>query len=382
MARAVILITPMVLLVGNYPADQWHSMDRFAGMMVKGLTSQGIAVRLITPKPRLGLIRAGAFVQKWLGYVDKFIVFPRELRRSASSVSLIHICDHSNAPYVHHGGVPTVVTCHDLLAVRSGLGEPSDHPPSPTGRILQRWILRGLKHASAVVCVSASTRRDAERLVKVKTDTPELHTIHLAIDEHFKVQPVKELSVILARYPQLDLTQPFVLHVGSNLRRKNREGVLRIFARVEEGWPGQLVFAGEALTDMLKGRARDLGIASRIVEIVGPSHEELSALYNCARVLLYPSRSEGFGWPIVEAQACGCPVICSDSGAVAEVAGDGALTRPHGDEMGFAANLLRLLEEPEYEHWRARGLKNAERFSVAGMIRQYIEVYHSLVPSL
>jgi glycosyltransferase involved in cell wall biosynthesis len=372
----------MVLLVGNYPADQWHSMDRFARMMLQGLTSQGVAVRLITPTPSLGLLRAGAFVRKWLGYVDKFILFPRELRKATAGVSLIHICDHSNAPYVDHAGVPTVVTCHDLLAVRSGLGEASDHPPSPAGRILQRWILRGLKRASAVVCDSTSTRLDAERLVKVSAARPELHTIHLATDEHFRLQSPGEARGTLARYPQLDLTQPFVLHVGSNLRRKNREGVLRIFARVQELWPGQLVFAGEALTNELAGQARELGIASRLVEIGGPSHQELSALYNCARVLLYPSRSEGFGWPIVEAQACGCPVICSDSGPVPEVAGAGALMHPHEDEAGFADDLLRLLQEPEYEHWRAKSLKNAERFSVAGMIRQYIEVYHSLVPAL
>ena len=351
-------------------------------MMLQGLTSQGVAARLITPTPRLGLIRSGAFIQKWLGYIDKFIVFPRELRRASSGVSLIHICDHSNAPYVYDGDVPTVVTCHDLLAVRSGLGEPSDHPPSPAGRILQRWILRGLKRASAVVCDSAFTRQDAERLVKINASRPELHTIHLAIDEHFRVQPSEESRLTLARYRQLDLTRPFVLHVGSNLRRKNREGVLRIFAHAQEDWPGQLVFAGEALTDMLVGQARDLGIASRIVEIPGPSHEELSALYNCARVLLYPSRSEGFGWPIVEAQACGCPVICSDSGAVAEIAGNGALTHPHENETAFADDLVRFLDEREYKDWRARSLKNAERFSVARMIRQYIEVYRSLVPAL
>jgi glycosyltransferase involved in cell wall biosynthesis len=372
----------MVCLVGNYAADQWHSMDRFARMMLQGLSSEGVAVRLVRPKPRLGLIQAGPFVQKWLGYVDKFIIFPRELRQAASDASLIHICDHSNAPYVQKNSVPTVITCHDLLAVRSGLGEPSDHPPSPAGRILQRWILRGLRRASAVVCVSDSTRQDAERLVKARGETPELHTIHLAIDEYFRVQPIAEARLTLARYPQLDLTQPFVLHVGSNLRRKNREGVLRIFARVQERWPGQLVFAGEALTDILAGQARALGIACRIVEIAGPSHEELSALYNCAGVLLYPSRSEGFGWPIVEAQACGCPVLCSDSGAVAEVAGDGALIHPHEDETAFAHDLLRLLEEPEYQRWRARSLKNAERFSAAKMIRRYVELYRSLAPAL
>ena len=265
----------MVLLVGNYPPDRWHSMDRFARMMLRGLTSNGIPARLITPKPRLGLIPSGAAIRKWLGYIDKFLFFPRELRRATTGVSLLHICDHSNAPYVRNGRVPTVVTCHDLLAVRSGLGEPSDHPPSPTGRLLQRWILRGLKRAAAVICDSDATRQDAERLVKENSSTPELHTIHLATDEHFQPQPYAESQARLTRFPALDLTQPFVLHVGSNLRRKNREGVLRIFAHAQESWPGQLVFAGDALTNELALLARELGVTKRIVEIAGPNNEEL-----------------------------------------------------------------------------------------------------------
>src|SRR5262249_29629024 len=191
-------------------------------------------------------------------------------------------------------------TCHDLLAVRAGLGEPTDHPPSLAGRILQRWILCGLKRAAMIVCVSDATRQDAQRLVKETSAKPELATIHLGTDAHFWPEPRPKSREALSSRPRLDLTQPFVLHVGSNLRRKNREGVLRIFARVQERWPGQLVFAGEALTSNLVRLARELGLAGRIVEMVELGNEELRALYNCARVLLYPSRSEGFGWPIIE----------------------------------------------------------------------------------
>src|SRR5262249_27583600 len=162
---------------------------------------------------------------------DKFLVFPRELERATANVSLIHICDHSNSPYVRERGVPTVVTCHDLLAVRAGLGEPTDHPPSVAGKILQRWILHGLKRAAVVVCVSNATRRDAERLVRMTSTKPELKTIHLGPDAHFTPEPLEKSREALSAHENLDLTQPFVLHVGSNLRRKNREGVLRIFAQ-------------------------------------------------------------------------------------------------------------------------------------------------------
>src|SRR3954468_6136750 len=91
----------MILLIGNYSLDRQQSMQRFATMMFHGLTSSGVAVELIRPEPFFGRFRfAGRFVAKWLGYLDKFILFPRTLRkRLRERPSLVHICDHSNAMY-------------------------------------------------------------------------------------------------------------------------------------------------------------------------------------------------------------------------------------------------------------------------------------------
>jgi glycosyltransferase involved in cell wall biosynthesis len=161
------------------------------------------------------------------------------------------------------------------------------------------------------------------------------------------------------------------------LRRKNRDGVVRIFARCIDKWNGLLVFAGDALNSELRSLVRERGVAHRIVEVPGPSNELLEALYNCATALLYPSRFEGFGWPIIEAHACGCPVITSDSGPLPEVSGDAALLRAIKDEAGFASDLLRLTSESEYAQWSERALRNAERFEPARMIRRYIELYRS-----
>ncbi len=102
----------------------------------------------------------------------------------------------------------------------------------------------------------------------------------------------------------------------------------------------------------------------------------LEALYNCATAFLFPSRFEGFGWPIIEAQACGCPVICSDRAPLAEVAGDAGLIHPVEDEEGFAAEIIRLTDPEERALWSARSLRNAERFSTDQMIAEYISVYH------
>lgn len=111
----------MVLLIGNYPPDRQQSMDRFAMMMLVGLTAAGVPAELIRPQPFFGRFRsAGGFVAKWLAYIDKFVLFPWQLRtRMKTAPALVHICDHSNAMYARHlSGVSVVVTCHDLLAVR------------------------------------------------------------------------------------------------------------------------------------------------------------------------------------------------------------------------------------------------------------------------
>jgi glycosyltransferase involved in cell wall biosynthesis len=151
---------------------------------------------------------------------------------------------------------------------------------------------------------------------------------------------------------------------------------------VKDEWEGQLVFAGEPLNRELRSMAKELGIASRVIEIGNPSNETMEALYNMTAALLYPSRFEGFGWPIIEAQTCGCPVICSNSGPLPEVAGEAGLLHPVEDEAGFAADLLRLTDADERFRWSEKSLVNAARFSTPRMINEYVAIYRRLGASV
>ena len=378
-ARAIIL--DMVLLIGNYPTDQQQSMQRFAIMMLRGLTTAGIPAELIQPQPLLGRIAfAGPFVAKWLGYLDKLVLFPRQLKRRVNgAIDLVHICDHSNAMYCAHiGERPTVVSCHDLLAVRGALGEDTDCPASATGKYLQRWIVSGLRKAGAVACASPATLRDAQRIVGQRNGRPQLLLIHHGINYPYQRQTAERARALLAQIEDLDPARPFALHVGSNLRMKNREGVLRIFALTKNEWNGQMVFAGQKLTPELRSLGKKLGVLDLVVEVAAPENELLEALYSSALVLLYPSRFEGFGWPIIEAQACGCPVICSDREPMSEVGGEAALTADVEDEAAMARALLRLTIPEERARWSEKSLRNAERFRAEDMIARYIELYRSL----
>ena len=371
----------MILLIGNYPLERQQSMERFAMMMLDGLTAAGIQAEVIRPQPFFGRFRfAGRFVGKWLAYLDKFVLFRRALaRKLRERPALVHICDHSNAMYSKAvRELPVVVTCHDLLAVRGALGEATDCPASATGRILQRWIVRGLESAAAVACVSRATLGDAERLVRRTDGRPVLELITLGLSYPYHVLAPAETRGRLAQISSLKSETPFVLHVGSNLRRKNREGVLRIFAKCKDKWNGSLVFAGDPLSDSLRSLGHELGVTDRIVEIPNANSEILEALYNRAVALLFPSTFEGFGWPIAEAHACGCPVFCIDREPMVEVAGEAALAHPVEDEAGFAADLLSLTNPVERARWSAKALENAKRFSTARMISEYVALYRSL----
>src|SRR5205807_957198 len=274
--------------------------------------------------------------------------------------------------------VPVVVTCHDLLAIRGALGEETDCPASWTGEILQRWILDGLRRVSAIACVSRATEADAGRLLGSKEKTPSITVIENGLNYDYRPLPEGEVRARLARLSQLRPDRPFVLHVGSHLRRKNRAGVVRIFAKTKDHWNAQLVFAGARLSTDLWTQGRALGIADRIIEIVSAESELLEALYNCAHALLFPSRFEGFGWPIAEAQACGCPVLCRDAPPMSEIAGGAALLRDIADEDGFGNDLLRLRDSATREKYRERGLQNGRRCSAKKMAEGYLSLYREL----
>ena len=97
------------------------------------------------------------------------------------------------------------------------------------------------------------------------------------------------------------------------------------------------------------------------------------------RGLLFPSRFEGFGWPVVEAQACGCPVLCSDAGSLGEVAGESAFVRAAADEEAFADELARVAVDDEARaRWAEKGFRNAARFTADAMLDHYERLYDEL----
>ncbi len=373
-----------VILVCNYQPDGQQSMLRFGDLLAQSLAARGIEITVVAPRPRLGarFRRAAAGRSgRWLGYFDKYLLFPHDLRRALRPFAhrrdtVVHVVDHSNAIYLPTGAtLPWVVTCHDLLAVRGALGEDTDCPASILGRLLQRQITQGLARADALACSSTSTSEDVKRLIH-PTGKQERRVILLALNQPYRPSNHEELL------PAFASGQPFLLHVGSNLTRKNKTGVLRVFLRLAaSGWPGRLVFCGDELPAEISAGAKSAGLTARVHAVPRASEAELEALYSRAHALLFPSRGEGFGWPVIEAQACDCPVICSDRTSLPEVGGDAALVHALDDEVGMAASVLKLGEPLFRTAVIQRGRENLVRFSKERMLDAYIELYASALRS-
>lgn len=378
---------PVVVLIGNYPLDRQESMLRFRNLIQTRLESSGFLTESIFPQGHLGRMRSKGGVAKWLGYIDKYILFLPALALKLSGLRrkyrehkvVVHICDHSNAVYagLARRWFPVLVTCHDLLAVRGALGEDTDCPASGFGKLLQSAILRGLGRATAVACVSRATQSDLIRLLGPAM-AERSQVVPLALNYSYRALSREEALDGLAR---AGINLPFhgyVLHVGSALRRKNREALLLSVARIQDTWPGQIVFAGESLTPEEKALAQSMGLGKRVREISRPDNETLLALYGAAHCFIFMSRFEGFGWPILEAQVSGCPVICSNRTSLPEVAGEGALIHEPDEYAAIAQDIQRLQEPAFRESLITLGHKNARNFSNERMMSAYKKLYDQI----
>lgn len=370
-----------VVLLGNYAPLRQQSMLRFGEMMRAGWQRRNLAAFLIQPEPAIAQ-RTPRSLRKWGAYIDQYICFPKQAATlakkagwDATKPTVFHICDHSNSLYLR--GLPgrnVVLTCHDLLAVRGARGEPTYCGASPAGRILQALILSYLRRTPWVACDSNATLADFRRLTARNEDS-RLVTIPLALNAPFAPVTPEKCAELLAKYPGL-LDKPFILHVGSGLLRKNRLGVLRAFALARQRWPGRVVFAGEPLHDGERTMLRELGLSPDDVwEISNVGHDELAALYSSAHAMLFPSFCEGYGWPVLEAQACGCPVICSNVTSLPEIAGDAAMLFAPEDTHGQAHAIVALTDPAARAHYSTAGLANAAHYSEDRMFNAYDQLY-------
>jgi glycosyltransferase involved in cell wall biosynthesis len=253
---------------------------------------------------------------------------------------LLHCTTYYAPPWPR---TPTVATVHDLAVIRY-----PDAFPRWTRNYVPRVVPRALRATRRVIAVSAFTAGELERLLGIPRET--VVVVPHGID-----------AVFTAEGPRSD--GDYVLVVGTLEPRKNLRRAIEAATRLGV----ELRVAG----------ARGWGDVDPGIHWQGrPGDEELAMLYRGARCVVYPSLYEGFGLPVLEAMACGSPVVTSAGGAMEEVAGGAAvLVDPH-DVAGIAAGIERAVARAD--ELRARGLERARAFSWDDAARRTLEVYREV----
>lgn len=381
-------MSPRIAMIRHYAPDGQESMRRYADGLAATFGEAGWGVDAHEPSVVWGKWGGPPAARKWMGYLDKFALFGRSLRSKTSRADLICLPDHSHGIYLHElSDRPHVVHVHDLMAIESARGEIPEHQTGFTGRIFQRAISSGLAKAKQIVCVSATT---AERFRTIFPDSAariEVIPNSLNYDYH----PV-EAEVIQSTQASLGLpASRYLLHVGGGSWYKNRPGVIELFGAIGRGSTDlRLVMVGPEPDPELTRRITEEKLEGRVHFLQGVANENLRALYAGAELLLFPSLMEGFGWPIVEAQACGTTVVTTNIAPMTEVGGDAAVYLPKApmDPAGRtrwvqeARPLLAglLAESPEdMAERRKRNLTNAERFRPEPLRAKIIDFYREVL---
>ena len=264
--------------------------------------------------------------------------------------------------------MPRVVTIHDLGFLRFHAIQPMKY------RLYWRAALRrAARVADRLIAVSRSTAQDAVELLGANPER--IDVIHEAVDPFFLEEPTAdEESRIMG---SLGLEPGYILSVGTLEPRKNYNLLLEVFERLRQHRRGlRLVIVGSAgwLCENVVRKIRSE--PSHILWLDNADNETLRVLYRRAAIFLFPSLYEGFGLPVLEAMACGTPVVTSDAGSLPEVAGDAAICIPARDTQGFSEAVLALLENDRLrEEYRKKGFDQVRRFSWEETARKTWEVF-------
>lgn len=271
---------------------------------------------------------------------------------------LVHRSYHRYAAdYV--GPHKTVVTIHDLTYFH--------YPESfPGGEIVRRRLRKVARNSDHALCDSENTRKDAIRLLPISPERTSV--VHLGVNLPAGI--ISDTS---------RLQESYLLYVGQRSGYKNFGLVLEALSRLNNlGKIPLIAFGGGNFSSAEQAKITRLGLQDRVKHQTGDD-TALAGLYRHATALVYPSLYEGFGLPLLEAMAHGCPVICSDRSSLPEVAGDAALFFCPEDADALRAAISKVISDSEIRYRLIKlGLERAREFSWESCAAKTLNIYRSL----
>ena len=366
------------------------SIEKYTAMLVEHLSERNM-VEVWTAKSVFYRVPFTAKIRKWMGYIDQFILFPVWVKfqiRKFPVNTLFVFVDQALGPWiklVNHR--PHVIHCHDFLALRSSLNQFETNKTGFSGKIYQNLILNGVQSGKNFISVSKKTRNDLHNFLGFKPFISRV--VYNGLNQDFKpgntIKARKELGAKL----KLDLGRGYILHVGGNQFYKNRSGALKIYLKWREIYSENLpllLVGPKPTTELNRIKKRSL-FSEDIVLCTEISDSDLQTAYHGASSLIFPSLEEGFGWPIAEAMASGCPVITTDKAPMNEVGGNSCRYFPHAyksDEewtsrCAHVLNEVLKLSSEKRRHLVENGLINTKRFDTKNSLNSIEEIYQEVL---
>lgn len=378
-------------LICDLAEEEWPSMNLVGDMIFQHVTlGHEAEFDAVQMRPalrrrfsRLPLVGRSKVARNADRMLNRMSDYPRWLRPRADQFDLFHIVDHSYAQLaLELEPARTVVTCHDLNTFRCLL-EPEKEPRPRWFRAMTQRILDGMTSCARVVCASAAVRDEVLRHRLVPPGR--LAVVHNGVHPSCSPLPDPRADALASELLGDDGGQaiPYLLHVGSTVARKRIDLLLEIFASVRKQLPSaRLVRVGGPFTSAQVRLAENLGIRDAIHVLPFLDRETLAAIYRRASAVVLPSDAEGFGLPVVEALACGCPVIASDLPVLREVGGSGTAFCKVGDIAAWTHAVLELVRNSPpgaVERRRQSAHAHAAQFSWSATAQKLADIYRRVL---
>jgi glycosyltransferase involved in cell wall biosynthesis len=373
-------------ILADFKEEGWPSMDLVAEMLAShSIAASGAQVKgtLIQPPyrrwmDRMPVIGRRGFAINLDRFYNRFAIYPRFAKGLVGDFDFFHVADHSYGALVHSLPVErTGVYCHDLDAFRCLL-KPKVEPRPRWFRKMARHILAGMQKAAVVFHNSLVVRAELLRFGLV--DEARLVHAPLGVANEFTHGSTAANDFATGRSNASHQSAQAVVHVGSCIPRKRIDVLIDTFARVREVNPrARLIKVGGSFTEDHHRRIASHALEPFIEHRQGLSRSELADVYRSASVVLVPSEAEGFGLPVIEALACGAPVIASDIPVLREVGGDVVGYAPVGDIDRWASLTTQVLDDPSAIATRDQRLAHVSQYTWARHAEIIAQAYLQLV---
>jgi glycosyltransferase involved in cell wall biosynthesis len=372
-----------VVIVRREP-DIAISMDVYADNLVANLKTlrPDWQITEIAPEPwcrKQNLWKSGTGLRK---YYERLWRHPHAVQRLEGDI--FHIIDHSNAHvayWLRQKGCKVVATCHDLVqfVYPEILKDQARFPAFSMAS--WKYSAQGMKYADRVIAVSSNTAKDVAQMLAIPLDR--IDVVPNGVEPYFRPLPSTEVAVIRQQYE--GSAETFcLLNVGSTHQRKNIPTILKALVMLRErGVAVKLWKIGDEFTTAQNTFIQFHHLESMITFIGKPCKTALREIYNAADVLLAPSLYEGFGLTILEAMACGTPVITANVSSLPEVVGDAAILIDPLDVNAIVETICRLRQNPlYYKNLIDRGMNRSRLFTWTKTAEQVAAIYEDLARSI